>query len=67
LPPFRALAELSGPGAAEFFGALGLEGSPIGDDRWLLRAADHETLCDRLASTARPRDRVRIVVDPAGV
>jgi len=67
LPPFRALAELSGPGAAELAAALGLEGSALGDDRWLVRAADHVTLCDRLAATARPRARVKVVVDPVGV
>ena len=67
LPPFRALAELSGPGAAELFVSLGLEGAPIGDDRWLLRAADHETLCDRLAAAPRPRERVKVIVDPTGV
>jgi primosomal protein N' (replication factor Y) len=67
LPPFRALAELSGPGSAAFFAALDLEGSPIGDDRWLVRAEDHRSLCDRLADAPRPRERVRIVVDPAGV
>ena len=67
LPPFQALAELVGPGAGSFFDALGLAGSPIGDDHWLVRAVDHETLCDRLASTARPRERVRVVVDPTGV
>ncbi|MGH9006711.1 MAG: hypothetical protein ACRDV6_03190, partial [Acidimicrobiales bacterium] len=67
LPPYRALAELSGPGAAEFFGTLGLSGSGIGDGRWLVGADDHRRLCDALAGTARPRDRVRVVVDPAGV
>ena len=54
LPPYRALAELSGPGAAEFFGALGLSGSPLGDGRWLVGADDHRRLCDALAATARP-------------
>jgi primosomal protein N' (replication factor Y) len=67
LPPFRALAELSGPGAGELFGSLGLDGAAIDDDRWLLRAADHQTLCDRLATTPRPRERVRVMVDPTGV
>ncbi len=67
LPPFRALAELSGPGAAELFGALGLEGSSIAPDRWLVRAPDHRTLCDRLASAGRPHDQVRVTVDPPGV
>jgi primosomal protein N' (replication factor Y) len=67
LPPFRALAELSGPGAAELFAALGLDGGPVGDGRWLLRVADHETLCDRLAAVPRPKERVRVMVDPTGV
>jgi hypothetical protein len=67
LPPFRALAELSGPGSAELFEALGLEGAAIGDDRWLVRASDHQTLCDRLARTQRPRQRVKVIVDPTGV
>ena len=30
----------------------------------LLRAADHRTLCDALAATARPPGRLRIEVDP---
>ncbi|MGH9046023.1 MAG: hypothetical protein ACRDVW_01780, partial [Acidimicrobiales bacterium] len=67
LPPFCAMAELSGPGAAAFFGALGLEGSALGDERWLVRALDHDTLCDRLGETPRPKERVRVMVDPAGV
>lgn len=67
LPPFRALAELSGPGAAEFATAVGLEAADLGDGRFLLSAPDHATLCDRLAETARPRERVRVLVDPPGV
>jgi len=70
-PPFRALAEVSGAAAPEFIDTLGL---PLGvevlgpvDGRWLLRAADHATLCDALASTARPAGRVRIEVDPLRV
>ncbi len=67
LPPFGALGELSGPGAGELFGSLGLDGSPLGGDRWLVRARDHQALCDRLAAAPRPRERVRIVVDPPGL
>jgi len=67
LPPYRALAELSGPGAAPFFEALGLDGGSTGDDRWLVRAPDHQALCDRLAATPRPRERVRVMVDPTTV
>ncbi len=67
LPPFAALAELSGPGSAELFAHLGLEGSLVADARWLVRAADHRVLCDRLAEAPRPRERVRVVVDPPGL
>jgi primosomal protein N' (replication factor Y) (superfamily II helicase) len=36
-------------------------------DRWLLRAADHSTLCDALAAAVRPAGRLRIEVDPLRV
>ena len=67
-PPVRALAEVSGAAAPEFIEAMGL---PLGvevlgpvEGRWLLRAADHTTLCDALAAPPRPAGRVRIEVDP---
>jgi primosomal protein N' (replication factor Y) len=67
-PPATALAAVSGAGGGEFIDALG---SPLGvevlgpvEDRWLLRAPDHRTLCDALAATPRPSGRVRIEVDP---
>jgi primosomal protein N' (replication factor Y) len=67
-PPATALAAVSGAAAGEFIEALG---SPLGvevlgpvEDRWLLRAADHRTLCDALDATPRPSGRVRIEVDP---
>jgi primosomal protein N' (replication factor Y) len=67
-PPSTALAAVSGAAAGEFIDALG---SPLGidvlgpvDDRWLLRAPDHRTLCDALAATSRPAGRVRVEVDP---
>jgi primosomal protein N' (replication factor Y) len=70
-PPFAALAAVSGAAAPDLIDALG---SPPGvdvlgpaDGRWLLRAADHVTLCDALAATTRPAGRVRIEVDPARV
>ena len=70
-PPSTALAEVSGAAAPEFIAALG---APLGvevlgpvDGRWLLRAADHRTLCDTLASTPRPSGRVRVEVDPLRV
>jgi primosomal protein N' (replication factor Y) len=68
LPPATAVAAVSGPVAQEFIEAFG---APLGvdvlgpaDGRWLLRAADHRTLCDALAATRRPPGRVRVEVDP---
>jgi primosomal protein N' (replication factor Y) len=70
-PPFAALAAVSGAAAEAFVANLG---RPLGvevlgpaDGRWLLRAADHRTLCDALASTTRPPGRLRIEVDPRRV
>jgi primosomal protein N' (replication factor Y) len=90
LPPFSALAILSGPGARELASALRggftgdlpgdrveLDGVPagdlpgervelseLGDDRWVVRAADHASLADALAAVGRPSERVRVDVDP---
>jgi primosomal protein N' (replication factor Y) len=67
-PPFAALAEVSGAAAPAFMDALGrpdaVDVAPVGEGRWLLRAPDHGTLCDALASTPRPPGRLRIEVDP---
>jgi primosomal protein N' (replication factor Y) len=70
-PPAAALAAISGEGAAAFVAALG---TPLGvdilgpaDGRWLLRAPDHQTLCDALAVTPRPPGRLRVEVDPLRV
>jgi primosomal protein N' (replication factor Y) len=42
--------------------------SPIGDDRFLLRAVTHEPLCDLLARTPRPPGRgLRVEVDPVSL
>ncbi|MEY2422643.1 MAG: hypothetical protein QOI95_2710 [Acidimicrobiaceae bacterium] len=67
-PPTTVLAAVSGAAANDFINAFG---SPLGidvlgpvEDRWLLRAADHRTLCDALAATPRPAGRVRVEVDP---
>jgi primosomal protein N' (replication factor Y) (superfamily II helicase) len=80
LPPFAALAVLSGPGARELAGALEkpdgplkrLDGAPdepvelseLADERWVVRAADHASLADALVAAGRPSERVRIEVDP---
>ena len=67
-PPATALAEVSGAAAAAFVEGLGM---PLGlevlgpaDGRWLVRAPDHATLCDALATTPRPPGRLRVAVDP---
>lgn len=67
-PPVTAMAEVGGATAPAFVEALG---RPLGvevlgpsDGRWLLRAPDHRTLCDALASTPRPPGRLRLAVDP---
>lgn len=67
-PPFSAMALVSGEAAGAFVDALG---RPAGvavlgptDGRWLVRATDHDTLCDALAATPRPSGRLRVEVDP---
>jgi len=70
-PPAAALAEVSGPSAAAFVAAFGrpAEVDVMGpaDGRWLLRAPDHQVLCDALAATPRPPGRLRVSVDPLRV
>jgi primosomal protein N' (replication factor Y) len=67
-PPATALAAVSGAAAAAFIAAFGspLDVEVLGpaDERWLLRAHEHRTLCDALAATPRPPGRVRVEVDP---
>ena len=67
-PPETAVAAISGKAAAAFVTALpagaGVEVLGPVNDRWLLRAPGHKTLCDTLAATPRPPGRLRIEVDP---
>ena len=67
-PPYAAFAAVSGPAAEAFVAAvgrpLGVEVLGPADGRWLLRAPDHDTLCNALAATVRPPGRVRVEVDP---
>jgi len=67
LPPYTALAEVSGPDAAALVASLPPSVERLGPegDRWLVRAPDHTILCDALASVGRVRGRTRVVVDPA--
>ncbi len=66
LPPFSAVALVEGKGAEEFVRQLPPSIDVLGpkDDRYLVRAADHQTLCDELAKCKRPAERVRVDVDP---
>ena len=71
LPPFSALATVSGQVAAEMITGLrsieGLSVSSLSEDRWLVKAPDHRTLCDGLAAVPRPAGRLRVEVDPTDV
>ncbi len=64
LPPFGALAVVSGVGADEFVGATGLASARDGDV-FLVRAEDWSTLGTALATTPRLKTaRIRVEVDP---
>ncbi len=84
LPPFAALALVSGVLAPAYAESLRNEAdvptspgapaptttsvSPLGDDRFLVRADTHESLCDLLARTPRPSGRgLRVEVDPVSL
>jgi primosomal protein N' (replication factor Y) len=67
LPPYAALAAVSGPGADDFVAATALRAA-AGGDVHLLRAARWDELGPVLAATPRPRgSRVRVEVDPPRV
>ncbi len=67
-PPAVAMAVVSGEAAEPFVeklrGVLGIELLGPKDSRWLVRAADHQVLCDALAAVERPPGRLRVEVDP---
>ena len=71
-PPICALAEVGGVGANDLLAPLVGGSAPTGvdvlgpraDGRHLVRAPDAEALADTLASLERPRQRVRVAVDP---
>ena len=73
LPPYSALALVSGPLAPDFVASLGplvvhtaVSVTDLGEGRHLVRAPDHGSLCDLLAEAPRPSGRgLRIAVDPA--
>lgn len=66
LPPFRAAALLRGAGAATYGRALdaaGLDVRPLAEERVAVLAPSHAVLCDTLAATPRPKERVVVGVD----
>jgi primosomal protein N' (replication factor Y) len=70
LPPFGALARVSGPGADEFVADLERAGLDIGHGsrHHLVRGTDWMTLGERLIGTERPPGaKLRIEIDPGRV
>ena len=68
LPPFGALAMVSGTGASEFIARLPVDLAVGGDgsDRYLVRGPDWTTLGQALNAAERPPgSRLRVEVDPA--
>jgi primosomal protein N' (replication factor Y) len=68
LPPYSALAELSGAGAEDV--ARSIPGAvEVQPGRFLVRAPDHESLSEaiRAALPSAGRKRVRVAVDPVGL
>jgi primosomal protein N' (replication factor Y) len=74
-PPFGALAEVSGKGAAALLLPLtsrpDLGGAqvmgPRADGRYLVRTDTAEGLADLMATLDRPKERVRVAIDPPRV
>jgi primosomal protein N' (replication factor Y) len=69
LPPYSALAVVSGPGAEECARRLGaapahLEVAQLGPDRFWVRAPNPFLLADELAGAGLPTEGVRVEVDP---
>jgi len=68
LPPYGAIAVVSGPEAGEFMARLGapkgVQAAPDPGGQFYLRAPDYDTLCDALVAVERPSGRLRIDVDP---
>ena len=68
LPPFGALAEIAHSAAPAFIERLGrppgLDIAAMGENRWVIRAADRDLLLDALAAVERPPGRLRLAIDP---
>ncbi|MGD0743089.1 MAG: hypothetical protein ABSA31_07385 [Acidimicrobiales bacterium] len=69
LPPYRAVAVVSGPGAEQCASRLGAsphgpEVARLSPDRFLVRADDPQQLADELAGAGLPLEGVRVEIDP---
>lgn len=68
LPPYGAIAVVSGPVAGGFMERFGtppdVQIAPDPGGQFFLRAPDYDSLCNALAATERPTGRLRIDVDP---
>lgn len=70
LPPFGALAAVSGEAASQYLAPIDRSAVDVvetSDGEWLVRAPDTGTLCNTLAKLERPAGRVRVEVDPLRV
>ena len=70
LPPYRALARVKGPGAAELLEQLAAEAveiAELSDETFAVLAPSAEELADALAGLERPKKRVVVSVDPESV
>jgi len=67
-PPAKVMALISGAAAEAWVNAfvapIGVDVLGPADGRWIVRASDHDTLCNALAAANRPSGRLRIEVDP---
>ena len=65
LPPYGALARVSGPGAEEYVGALSTPALTImsAPSGYVVRARDVETLTSALREAPRPAQKFRVAVD----
>ncbi|MHB8682676.1 MAG: primosomal protein N' family DNA-binding protein [Acidimicrobiales bacterium] len=73
LPPFSAMALVSGAAADDYAHALAAQAAAAGssvqvsgpvDGTWTVRGPDHQAVCDLLAAVERPSGRLRVEVDP---
>jgi primosomal protein N' (replication factor Y) len=69
LPPFAAVAVVSGDAAEQYVAGLeavlGVELLGPSDGEWVVKAANYPVLAEALGGVPRPAGRLRIAVDPA--